>query len=280
MALPDIRHRTGYLFIAVTVGHLILISAQVNSRTGVPILKAALFGGFAQLQRISWSVQSGIRDLWDGYIALRDVRSENGQLSKEIADLKVRLQEERALSRTTESLRTLLDLRARISLATTAAEVMAGSPTPDVRTMTINKGSEAGLRVDMAVMAPAGIVGRVTYAGAGASTVQLLIDPNAAAAASVERSGAQGIVLAGPDGTLRLEFLSSASDVARGDLVVTAGTDRIYPKGLVVGTVESVERAGTTRVVSVRPAVDFSSLQGVLVVLGESAPPAKPPGTP
>jgi rod shape-determining protein MreC len=280
MALPDIRHRTGYLFIAVMVGHIILISAQVNSRTGVPILQAALFGGFAELQRLAWSIQAGVRDVWDGYVALRDVRAENQALAREVADLRVRMQEERALSRTAESLRTLLDLRARLPLLTAAAEVVAGSATPEFRSITINKGRQSGVQLDMAVIAPAGIVGRVVMPGANAATVQLLIDSNAATAVTVARSGAQGILLARPDGTLRLEFLPSAAEVQRGDLVVTAGTDRVYPKGLTVGTVELVEGAGATRVVTVRPAVELSSLQTVLVVLGESAPPAKPPGTP
>jgi rod shape-determining protein MreC len=280
MALPDIRHRTGYLFIAVMVGHIILISAQVNSRTGVPILQAALFGGFAQLQRLAWSIQAGVRDVWDGYVALRDVRAENQALAREVADLRVRMQEERALSRTAESLRTLLDLRARLPLVTAAAEVVAGSATPEFRSITINKGKQSGVQLDMAVIAPAGIVGRVVMPGANAATVQLLVDSNAATAVTVARSGAQGILLARPDGTLRLEFLPSAAEVQRGDLVVTAGTDRVYPKGLTVGTVELVEGAGATRVVTVRPAVELSSLQTVLVVLGESAPPAKPPGTP
>jgi rod shape-determining protein MreC len=280
MALPDIRHRTGYLFIAVMVGHIILISAQVNSRTGVPILQAALFGGFAQLQRLAWSIQAGVRDVWDGYVALRDVRAENQALAREVADLRVRMQEERALSRTAESLRTLLDLRARLPLLTAAAEVVAGSATPEFRSITINKGKQSGVQLDMAVIAPAGIVGRVVMPGANAATVQLLVDSNAATAVTVARSGAQGILLARPDGTLRLEFLPSAAEVQRGDLVVTAGTDRVYPKGLTVGTVELIEGAGATRVVTVRPAVELSSLQTVLVVLGESAPPAKPPGTP
>ncbi len=280
MALTDIRHRTGYLFIGVMVGHIILISAQVNSRTGVPILKAVLFGGFAQLQRAAWAVQSSIHNAWDGYIALRDVRAENQKLSQEVADLRVRLQQEQALARTTGDLRTLLDLRARLPLVTAAAEVVAGSATPEFKTITINKGKEAGLRLDMAVLCPSGVVGRVVLPGIGASTVQLLIDPNAAAAAAIARSGAQGIVLAGPDGMLRLDYLSSTADVQKGDQVVTAGTDRIYPKGLVIGSVERIDRTGPARVVSVRPSVDFASLQTVLVVLGETAPPATPPGTP
>ncbi len=253
MALSDIRHRTGYLFIAVMVGHIILISAQVNSRTGVPILKAVLFGGIAELQRLAWGVQSGIHDVWNGYINLRDVRAQNRTLSTEVADLRVRLQEERALSRTTESLRALLDLRARLALATVAAEVVAGSATPDFRSITINKGRQSGIRLDMAVMAPAGVVGRVVLPGADASTVQLLIDANAAAAALVEKSGAQGIIQAGPNGMLRLDYLASTAVVQPGDLVVTAGTDRVYPKGLIVGTVEQVERVGANRVVSRAP---------------------------
>ena len=68
MAFPDIRQRSGYLFLAVAVGHIILISAQVNSRSGVPLLQALVFGAFAEVQRGTAGVVRGVRAGWDGYI--------------------------------------------------------------------------------------------------------------------------------------------------------------------------------------------------------------------
>ena len=79
MALLDIRQRTGYLFIAVTVGHIILISAQVNTQRGVPVLEAVTFGLFAEVQRGASSLISGVRTSWSDYFALQQVRQENEQ---------------------------------------------------------------------------------------------------------------------------------------------------------------------------------------------------------
>ena len=80
MSVLDIRQRTGWLFMAVIVGHIILISAQVNTRSGVPMLEQATFGVFAEVQRGTTSVVSGMQDSWQNYFALQQVRTDNAQL--------------------------------------------------------------------------------------------------------------------------------------------------------------------------------------------------------
>jgi rod shape-determining protein MreC len=120
----------------------------------------------------------------------------------------------------------------------------------------------------MAVIAPAGVVGRVVVPSLRAAKVQLLIDRNAAAGALIERSRAQGVVVGAGDELLRLEYVSEIADVAVGDVVVTSGIDGIFPKGFIIGRVEALDRSGRAyRRIAVRPAVDFSSLEEVLVVL-------------
>ena len=113
----------------------------------------------------------------------------------------------------------------------------------------------------MAVIVPAGVVGRIVTPTARASKVQLLIDRNAAAGALIERSRAHGVV-EGTGGGLRMNYVSSLADVQVGDTVVTSGIDGIYPKGFVIGQIESVERgSGGFGTIVVRPVVD-SSLSG------------------
>jgi len=266
MALLDIRQRTGYLFMAVIIGHIILISAQVNTARGVPLLEAVTFGTFAEVQRGASSMIGGVRTSWDDYLALQSVRSDNEQLRREVAQLQVALQQQRALAQQSRTLVDLLKLREGTKLDTVAAGVIAGSASPDFRTLTIDKGSADGLRPDMAVIAPAGVVGRIITPSARAAKVQLLIDRNAAAGAIVERSRAQGVV-EGTGGSLQLNYVSGTADVQSGDVVSTSGIDGIYPKGFVIGQIESVERvAGAFGAIVIRPAVDFSSIEAVLVV--------------
>jgi len=274
MALIDARHRAGYLFVAVLVGHVILISAQVQSRSGVPVLEAVSFGLFAEVQRGMSTVISGIRNTWSSYVGLRQVRSENELLKRELADAQIALQQQRALADRTRSLEQLLEFRDRTNLPMAAAEIVAAAAAPDFRTVTIDKGTRQGLRRDMAVIAPAGIVGRVVVPSPNAAMVQLLIDRNAAAGAIVERreSRAQGVVLGTGEDRLRMEYVPETADVTVGDIVVSSGIDGIYPKGFIIGKVEVVEKAGQAyKRILVRPAVDFTSLEEVLVVLTSPA---------
>lgn len=268
MALLDIRQRAGYLFLAVMVGHIVLISAQVNSRRGVPVLEEVTFGLFSEVQRGAWAVVSGARSVWGGYVGLRRVREENEVLRRKLADVEVQLQEQRALADRSRGFERLLDLRGRTDLQTVAAEIIASSVAPEFRTLTIDKGSHQGLSADMAVIAPAGVVGRVVSPTARASKVQLLIDRNAAAGSLVERSRAQGVVTGRGDGLLRMEYVAEIAELAVGDAVVTSGIDGIFPKGFVIGRIERIDRSGGGyKEILVKPAVDFTSLEEVLVVL-------------
>jgi rod shape-determining protein MreC len=268
----DIRQRTGYLFLAVMVGHLILISAQVQSKSGVPVLESVTFGVFSRVQRATAWVVDGVRGGWGNYVDLRGVRAENQALRQQVGELEVRLQEQRALAVRAVQLQALLDLRSSTTLQTLPAEVIAGNPIPDMLTVTIDRGSANGLQADMAVIAPKGVVGRVIGpVGTHAARVQLIIDRDAAVGAVIERTRAGGVVLGSQDkarGPLRMDLVSNLADVQGGDVVVASGVDGIYPKGFVIGVVETSERGeGLHRRITVRPAVDFSSLEEVLVVL-------------
>ena len=268
MALTDIRQRSGYLFLAVMLGHVLIISAQVNSRKGVPVLEAVTFGIFSEVQRAMSSGVSGIRRSWGGYIGLRHLKEENDALKRDLAAAQIAAQEQHALASRARGLEKLLELRDRTSLQTTAAEIIGVAAGQDFRTVTIDKGTRDGLRPDMAVIAPAGVVGRIVVPSARSAKVQLLVDRNAAAGAIVERTRAQGVVVGAGGEQLEMEYVSEAYDIVVGDVVVTSGIDGIYPKGFVIGRIESVERSGGAyKRITVRPAVDFNGIEEVLVVV-------------
>jgi rod shape-determining protein MreC len=272
VALLDIRQRTGWLFMAVIVGHILLISAQVTTRRGVPVLEAVTFGAFAEVQRAATSAVGGVREGWENYFALQQIRRENDTLRDEVARLRVGLQQERALAQQSRSLGALLELKGRLDVQTTAAAVIGSAADPNFRSLTIDKGTADGLRADMAVISPQGVVGRIVTPTARASKVQLLIDRSAGAGVMLERSRVQGVATG--VGTeelefgIQLEYIPGSADVLKGDRVITSGTDGIYPKGFLIGEIESVERAaGSFSGIRIRPAVDFSALETVLVVL-------------
>jgi rod shape-determining protein MreC len=268
VALLETRPRTGYLFLGVILGHVLLISAQVNSRRGVPLLEVVTFESFSEIQRVVTSAVTGVSHTWSGYVRLRDLKSENEVLRKQLADAQIALQEQRALADRASGLQKLLELRDRVSLRTAAADIIGSAATPDFRNVTIDKGTHDGLRANMAVIAPAGVVGRIVVPTPRSAKVQLLIDRNAAAGVIIERSRAQGVAVSAGDDRLRMDYVPETADIAVGDIVVTSGIDGIYPKGFVVGRIEGIEKSGGAyRRITIRPAVDFAGLEEVLVVL-------------
>lgn len=255
------------MFLAVVVGHMVLISAQVTSKSGVPMLETVTLGTLAEIQRGTSTALGGLRSVWSGYIALRGVQAENDALRNQLAQTQIEMQQQRALADRSRSLESILTLSTSLELQTTAARIIGAAASPELRTVTIDKGANHGIKVDMAVIAPGGVVGRVVVAGSRASRVQLIVDRNAAAGALVERSRAQGVAVGAGDGRLRLDYVSQTADVTAGDTLVTSGIDGIYPKGFVIGRVDQVQRVGAYPSITISPAVDFSQLEDVLVVL-------------
>jgi rod shape-determining protein MreC len=277
----DIRRRTGVLFGAAILAQILLVSAQVQSRSGVRVLSLVTFEVFSRIERMTFGAFSGTRGVWQNYFALRGVRAENESLHRQIADLGVKLQEQRALAERSQQLMELMDLRSHAAFQTVAAEVIGGNPNPGMRTVTIDRGSADGVQADMAVVSPKGVVGRIIGSPARhAARVQLIIDRNAAAGALTERTRAGGMVI-GTDTqpALRMDLVSNLADVKEGDSVVASGVDGIFPKGFVIGVVDKSERgSGLYRNVTVKPAVDFSSLEEVLVVLVPPRPATRDEG--
>ena len=257
------------------MSHIILISAQVTTKRGVPVLQEVTFGAFAEMQRAATTAFGGAREGWQNYFALQEIRRENEQLKQEVTKLRLSLEQERNIAQQSRTLQQLLDLRSATGFETATATVIGSGADPEFRTITIDKGTQDGLRTDMAVMSPAGIVGRILMPTARAAKVQLIIDRDAAAGVMIERTRVAGIVkgvgsaeeLAFRAGLIDLNYVPGSADVKRGDRVVTSGIDRIYPKGLPVGEIQSAERVGGEWRIRVKPTVDFAALEAVLVVL-------------
>jgi len=271
-AVIEIHRRTGYLLIATLLAQVLLISAQVRTASGTRVLQAVTFGVFSQIQLGTAWVFGGVRSVWDGYVGLRGAHQENQQLRDTVAAMQVRLLEQQALVMRANQLEQILDLRGRTPLRTVAATVIAGDLTGVFRTVTIDKGSSSGLRKDMAVIAPTGVVGRIVEPPPlYAAKVQLLIDREAGAGAIIARSGVGGVVVGHEHGgqtELELDFVSNLSDAKVGDRLVTSGLDGIFPRGLTIGYLATVEKGtGLYKKILVNPTVDFSAIGSVLVVL-------------
>ena len=268
MALLDIRQRTGWLFVAVMVGHIILISAQVNTAAACRLLEAVTFGAFAEVQRGATTVIGGVRTSWHDYVALQQVRRRTSELQRGArAAAGAPAAGARAGAAVAHAAAAARAARRRRSCDTMAANVIAGGASPDFRTVTIDKGTaEACGRTWRSSRRPASSAA-IIMPSARAAKVQLLIDRNAAAGALIERTRAQGVVVGTggePADGVRVRDGRRQGRGPRRDL----RHRRHLPEGLRHRS-DRISRAGRGEfsAIVIRPAVDFSSLEAVLVVV-------------
>jgi len=267
--MEALQRRTTYLFLAITVGHVLLISAQVQSKSGLPVLQTVAFGAFAKVQgSVATTTDTG-RSVWKNYFALRGAARENEALKQRNLELETQLQQVQAIAARTHALEELLGMSQSMPQPTLAARVIAGDPSPGSLTITIDRGADDGVRADMAVIGPRGVVGRVINRPLPhAAQVQLLTGRNAGAAIVFKNAQAGGFARGGAgDPPLLVDWVPNAADVKVGDVALTSGQDNLFPRGLVVGTVASAERHAGVWTVRLQPAVDFSHIDIVLVVL-------------
>ncbi len=268
--------RTLVLFLALSSAHLLLMSVQVQARSGMPLIQAAAFGVLAGVQRATAGFADGVRSFWSDHVASQGVVAENDVLRQQVIALEGQTQAQAALVGQVHDLERLLNLQESVIPPTLAARVIGGDAAPGALTITIDRGAADGVEPNMAVIGHAGVVGRViNRPTAHAAQVQLLIGHNAGVGAITEQSGAVGPVRGGAgDPPLGMDYVDVLKEVVVGERVLTSGLDGIFPRGYLIGTVvRAIKGSGDYSEIAVHPAVDFSNIQMVLVIL------ARPAGT-
>lgn len=214
----------------------------------------------------------GVSNTWQRYIALVGMERENERLVDENARLRAELFQRDEILHENERLRLLVGLQESApQIKMIFAEVIGTSPSPLFRSLRLNRGTDHGVRVGSAVVTYDGVVGRVAATGAGFADVMLLIDPNTSTDVLVQRTRARARVRGGGDDSalgIDVQYLARTVDVEPGDLLITSGVGSVFPKGLPVGRVLSVERSafGLYQHAIAKPSVDFSRIEAVMVI--------------
>ena len=192
---------------------------------------------------------------------LDELKAQNAELTARVAELS-------EADASAKRLEELLGLRSTYNLQSTAARIVGASSDAWSQTVTIDKGSVDGMEPNMPVCNSAGVIGQIIEVGANTSTVRLITDENSGVSAMVQATRAQGMLQGQPDGTLRLEYITTDSDVQEGDIIVTSGIGGVYPKGLPLGTVTSVTSASNDiyYTVMVSAAASAENNEEVLVI--------------
>ena len=261
------RHRNAVVLVAVLFLQLVLLAFQVKRDKDVPLIRIWAVAVIAPVEKASSSVIRGLVGVWRDYVDLRHTRQENTRLSEEIGRLKLahhRLQEE---AREARRLKEMLQLGSQIPFSTVACRVVGSSASETSRVLFLNKGSEVGIRPNMPVITPDGIVGKVHRVFWGSAQVLVITDPDSGVGALLEKSRVHGAVLGSGGFFCQLAYVVNEQSVEVGERVLTSGEDLIYPKGLPVGVVTSVKPGRVFQEIRVQPSARLNRLEEVLVVV-------------
>ena len=268
------RHREP-LLVCILLAHALGMFLGSSRRVREPnVIDRLALAMTAPVQRAAVASIDGMVNAWQQYVSLRSVRREVGQLQVENAQLRadvVGLAEARAEN---ERLRRLIHYEEGNPGPKVVARVLGINPDPNRLTLRIDRGEGDGVRRGQAVVTADGVVGQVLRATASAADVLVAFDPNCRLGGRVQRTRARvGVSGAGEEQALKLEYLLRSEDLEEGDLVVTSGTDGVYPPGLVVGRVTGVQRqtSGMFLNAGILPAVNFTRVEEVVVLAPQPA---------
>ena len=213
-------------------------------------------------------ISDGGRSIVGDYMDLLHVRDENAKLRNELTRVKSDRARLAELEVENQHLAELVELKDVLGTKVIAANVIGSDATGISRTLILASGSDNGLRPGMAVLANQGVVGKIIAVSPNASRVLLINDHNSALDGFDQRTRARGIVAGIVDDGLILKYADRSQDIQPGDTVVSSGLDGIFPRGLLVGTIQSVRREGPGLFLGVKiaPAVDFRELEQVLIL--------------
>ena len=245
-----------------------LVARDIEKREGGGLFDTIASPLVSTPLKVSTDFLSVFYNLAHNYVFLINLRSENSQLKNIIDQLQLENQLLREASSENKRLRDLLAFKTKLPYAVVAAEIIGRDPASWFRTILIDKGAADGIQRGAAVITPRGIAGTILEVHAKTAKVLLLIDRNCALDILVQRSRAKGILEGRSADRCEVNFVGKTEDVKVGDIIVTSGLDTDVPKGFVAGEVVSVNKtaAGYFQFVEIRPAVDFSKLEEVLVV--------------
>ena len=222
------------------------------------------------LQGGNWAV-SKTGAVVSEYTALKGARDENKALKEQVERLTEERDKARELAAQDAQLRAAYGVPGQIGYHTIAANVIARDASIWFRRITIDRGTNDGVKMSMPVTTAIGIVGRVVALGPNFAEVQLITDRHAGAGAMLQKARDMGVVRGLDNARCELKDIPSGREVQIGDVVESTGLDGIYPKGLVIGTIESVEddpNAPSHRII-LKPEAPLDRVETVMVLLVE-----------
>jgi rod shape-determining protein MreC len=273
------RFKNVLVLVAILLAQTIGLAVQVRRpvEPGAPdgesvtLIRYWVVSTVTPLERFFHGFGYIVRHAWSNYIDLRDTRKQNHDLQEQIARLRL---EQAALSEDAiqgHRLQALLDFQQHYVARTVAAQVIGTSGNDLSRVLYIDKGSKDGLKSDQAVITPDGIIGKLRDVFPHTSQVLLINDQTSGAGVVLATTRLRAILRGSGTGQVVINNLTPDSRIKAGEEVLTSGGDQIYPRGLPVGTIESIKADPDHppyTIIQLRPAAKLNQLEEVLVITG------------
>jgi len=275
------RYKHGLFLIAVLLVQVVMLAVQVKrtppgAAPGTQSISLGRYWGasiFAPIERLINATGNGISYTWNNYIALTHTEQENHELQAELNRMRI---EEASLAddaRQAQRLQALLGFQQQYIYKTVAAQVLATSGTDQAHTFYIDKGEDAGLKPDMAVITPNGIVGKLREVYAHTSLVLEINDMTSGAGVVLETTRIRGVLRGNSTGQPQIINVMPDDRIKPGEQVVTSGGDMVFPRGYPVGTVVEVKpdpEHDPYVAILIKPAADLARLDHVLIITDQT----------
>lgn len=204
------------------------------------------------------------------FTSIKSYKEQNDALAKENAELKLSALSSSEYKAENERLSKLLELQGEMKFTTVAAKVVSYEPNNWYDTIVINKGTWSGIEVGDAVVAPGGIVGKVTETGAGYSIISTILSSENSVAVKARRCGllsvVEGDTALSKQKMCRMSFIENTNEIKLGDVLETTGAGGVYPEGITVGTVKELKAENSIPYAVVEPSVNLTELYEVMVI--------------
>lgn len=262
------KYKTGVFVAALLVIVLTMIILHLKYSSDRSFLREIVLETTAPAQKTLNVSLSNVQNAWLRYIALVGIEKENKNLKKKIDELTAMNLSYQESYKEAQRLKKLLAFSEEHNYHFISARVIGREQAALSRTILIDKGLAHGLKIGMPVAAPPGLIGRLVDVSWHASRVLLFIDENSNIDAIVQRNRTQGIISGAGSRGMILKYISKTQDVKEGDVIVSSGMGGVFPKGLLIGQVNHVDRqeASLFIKINVAPYVDLSKLEEILIL--------------
>jgi len=267
VALPS-RHRSLFLLLGVVLLQVLLLAVQIKRDSQGRLIRVWTVSAVSPVERSgAWGIGK-VRDAWRHYFALSDAARENEELRRENGQLKLEVMQLQSKSAEADRLAALLNFKQKqAKVPMVVARVIGSSADANSAVIYLDQGQRDGIRRNMGVITPEGVVGKVIESFRDTAEVLRVTDRDSGVGAMIADTRIQSPVGGTGEPQLNMKYVGNDDEVAVGSRVVTSGMDRIFPKDLPVGTITQVKPGGQYKQIRVRPSANLEKLEEVIVLL-------------